>query len=677
MFFFNYHRMIFSGWNLIPGDKGDSRLLIFILEHWHRTFTGQENWLDLKMFYPAKNILGYSDVLFLLALPYSLFRLLGFDYFSSYQFVFIFMSTLGYVCGYLMLRRVFKVNVYFSVLGAVLLVSLNSMQVQMGHGQLLGFYFYPLLILLFHSFLETKNKRSVIAFVVLGCFGLLLGFLFFTSYYPAWFFVFALGLFGVVFFFSRVIRKTFDLKSLFQWLKETWPAMVVGIVAFFVAMVPFIITYLPIFKEGLQRDFGEVLTYTPHIRDVFNVSTGNEVWGALLQQWHFPFDGMETQMGFPPFGLLLLGLAILYLFVWSRKNQSSVQMLTVKLLVVVSFIIFGLAVQVHGLSLWWFVWRLVPGAQALRALGRIFIVCDLIVAVVLIYVADQIFGKVVKLGQKNSVPFWVISSALLLLPFLLVAEQANSGYYYKKDEQVAMLGRVKQPASCTSFYIIDHTKNTTRLPYIVTDAFMIALKLHLELVNGYSGFMAAPVFSIAQNGPEYEYGITKWLKEHQVSKGVDSLDLSTGKFTPVDIEQTFKQVSSELYALALSRFTRLFDSATKFLGQDNPLKDLLPKKLEESGYLDSSYGFAPGVANNWTNNGCWVGAWDLPKTFGPGPFFGVGLVGELDFVKPIIEKFKSSSIRIYFPYPQDYDPKLTSGNGQLLIIFKVPITEKK
>jgi hypothetical protein len=41
-------------------------------------------------------------------------------------------------------------------------------------------------------------------------------------------------------------------------------------------------------------------------------------------------------------------------------------------------------------------------------------------------------------------------------------------------------------------------------------------------------------------------------------------------------------------------------------------------------------------------------------------------------MKPIIDKYKSDTLQIFFPYPKVYDVASSSGTGQLLMIFRAP-----
>jgi len=122
--------------------------------------------------------------------------------------------------------------------------------------------------------------------------------------------------------------------------------------------------------------------------------------------------------------------------------------------------------------------------------------------------------------------------------------------------------------------------------------------------------------------------------------------------------------------IKLNLFSTLLSSSQKFLSEGSNPSKLLPQYLEENGYLDKSFGYQTATTNNWTNNGGWIGQWACPD--GKGKCFGVGIVGDLNQVKPIIDKYKAQALQVFFPYPKIYNPNVKYGEGQLIMIFRDP-----
>ena len=147
---------------------------------------------------------------------------------------------------------------------------------------------------------------------------------------------------------------------------------------------------------------------------------------------------------------------------------------------------------------------------------------------------------------------------------------------------------------------------------------------------------------------------------------------------PEELFKYYKNISyiKSVQIFYLKNFNKMFNSSNHFLrNKKNLLTNLYPKYLEIHGYLPKIYGFEHGHANNWTQNGGWIGQWSCPG--GQGSCFGVGILGNINILKPIIEKFKSQSLQIFFPYPKLYNKNIRKGSGQLLIIFKRKIVNVK
>ncbi len=159
----NFHWYL-PDFGFLPGDRGDTRLVVFTLEHWFRVFQGLEPFFRLQMFYPDPNALAYADGLFLFGLPYAAFRLVGMDYFSSYQLLLVCLTCVGYIAWFV-LRRVFRMATGPAALGAILLASLNALQLQADIGKLSAIHLFPVLLLLVWSYIGAKDRGEWRAFL--------------------------------------------------------------------------------------------------------------------------------------------------------------------------------------------------------------------------------------------------------------------------------------------------------------------------------------------------------------------------------------------------------------------------------------------------------------------------------------------------------------------------------
>jgi hypothetical protein len=96
--------MPLTRFDAIPGDQGDVRVIIALLEHWWNFYHGRGTWRSPPFFYPTHGVLGYSDSLFLFTPFYTVARAFGADMFSAFQGTLLALGTLGYA-GCLRLLR--------------------------------------------------------------------------------------------------------------------------------------------------------------------------------------------------------------------------------------------------------------------------------------------------------------------------------------------------------------------------------------------------------------------------------------------------------------------------------------------------------------------------------------------------------------------------------------------
>ena len=72
-----FRAQIFSGFDLLFGDRGDTRLVVFIHEHVFQAFIGRSAFLSPPFFYDVTKTLGFSDAYLLDQIIYTPLRGLG------------------------------------------------------------------------------------------------------------------------------------------------------------------------------------------------------------------------------------------------------------------------------------------------------------------------------------------------------------------------------------------------------------------------------------------------------------------------------------------------------------------------------------------------------------------------------------------------------------------------
>jgi hypothetical protein len=90
----------------IPGDLGDARLNNYVLEHGFRWLAGRDpSFWDAPFFFPAANVIAFSDSHLGTLLLYAGLRTLGLDREGAFQAWVLVLSSLNYIACFLVLRR--------------------------------------------------------------------------------------------------------------------------------------------------------------------------------------------------------------------------------------------------------------------------------------------------------------------------------------------------------------------------------------------------------------------------------------------------------------------------------------------------------------------------------------------------------------------------------------------
>ena len=173
-------------------------------------FSGQTHWLDLQMFYPYTNTLGYSDTFVIFGTSHALFRLIGFDMYLANSLNYLFWATLAFIGFFLLMRRVVQLSLVPAALGSGLFICFSPVVsgAFFSHPQLYNTFLVPwFLLMLFKvlgNFRQGNTKLSLSHWLLppLLALGLLNGF------YMAWFFLFFCALF---FFCSMPPANAYDL----------------------------------------------------------------------------------------------------------------------------------------------------------------------------------------------------------------------------------------------------------------------------------------------------------------------------------------------------------------------------------------------------------------------------------------------------------------------------------
>src|ERR1017187_5383673 len=525
-----------SGFNVIAGNVGDNRFIIAILEHWGAAVHGQASVTSPNFFWREHGVLGYSESLFLLSLPYRAGRLAGLDYYLAFEIAFMVFKAAGFFSMLWLLRSVVAVSRPVALLGSVLFTLSNLYFISMGHAQLATVVFTPLIAALACSaWREYGRGRIRLAHGYgLAC-GILMALVVFTSFYIGWFTILVAGGCMAIGALVRIVEQH-SIAPVSDWLREAFarrwlwaPALLV----FIVAMVPFLVTYLPTLKGTGGRSFEESLIYSARPIDLLNVGPGNWMWGRTLEpvwsRWAGnPVGAHERSKGWPPIVLLLtMGGGLVSLIKLWRADRTDAARHRAQLLIAVfgaSFLcLWVLSIHVGRWSLWWLVFKGVPGGSAIRVPARFNIVLNVLLILSACLILERLRYRCNRFGR-------VLFPGLAVL---LVAEQINVTPTHAIDRAAenAILGQVKRPPSGCSSFVFTAPAQAQR-PFFANqiDAMLVARAANLPTINGYSGWFP-PDWNLLMFDNYYIDHARKWAEAKHVEQGICGLDLRNGSWT--------------------------------------------------------------------------------------------------------------------------------------------------
>ena len=332
--------------------------------------------------YPMRHTLAYSDLLLLMGLSYSGFRLIGLNMFSAYQATLLFFSVIGFAGMSVLLRRGFGCRPVIAALGGFLFIVNVDLYYQSGHPQLFSVMLLPWFFFAALRFVEPRSAPSAHRAIAGTGAILLLGGMMLTSFYMTWGAGFITLILLLIHAFrlkrsrswSRVrseLLVSFASCGRWNWM---FAVLAAGILAFFLWM------YVPVVLQFGGRRYRGLFHTLPTVFQLADVTRDNWLWGGLAK---LLLPGAVVDLlssgnaGVPP---ILLCCFLGTFFYWrirsapghanpdqgSPRARSGLWVTGLWLSVCIAWL---LMLRFGSVSLWILVFNLVPGANGLRDLG--------------------------------------------------------------------------------------------------------------------------------------------------------------------------------------------------------------------------------------------------------------------------------------------------------------------
>jgi hypothetical protein len=521
-----FAEVIGSNFDLVMGDRGDARLLAFILEHWFNILAHGGDWRSPPMFYPQAATLGYSDALFGFVPLYAMPRLLGADPLLALQLVLIQSTLIGFAGFVWFARRLLLVPLHIAAPVGLIFAFANGLHISANHGQLFAVHFLPLLLIAAGHALILARTRLGVAAVWAAAFGAGVAGVFFTSYYVGWFFALGCLVLMLTAAFICPARLRQHCRGYHRAFAVVFASAGLG---FALAIIPFLQIYLPLALDGAGRDYLSIVRRLGVVSDLWNVGRHNLFWGWILDAMppHVtPYAGRDGhQLLITPLFALTTLFGIIAAWRAARAGSRNFDATLAALLVMLAtfiILLFG-SMRIGNWSPWWLVHGLVPGASAISAVFRLQLVSALIAAIGL-----ALLLKRVDRGLRARAGAAVAICATSTLTLLLAAEQINLGRNaaISRSHQAAGLAAVPPPPSqCESFFVSTDTDLHWSYAEYHTEAMALAVRFGLPTLNGYSGW-GPPAWRLDEPFRiGYRSAVAQWLALHNITTPVCDLRL--------------------------------------------------------------------------------------------------------------------------------------------------------
>ena len=488
----------------IPGDLADARFNNYILEHGHQFLTGNvDSYWNAPFMFPYKENIVFSDNL-LGSLPmYSVWRFVGLDRETSFQWWILTIFVLNFLAALWVLQR-WSENYILASVGAYIFAFSITLVGNIHHVQTLPRFILPFLFYWLWRFLKEKETKYFVG-LALGlvyqfyC-GVYLGFL---AFYVLAFFMISLIIISKDYWISKeqLFSKVF--------IRDVVITITVSGLFLGVLMLPY---YVHSQAYGLRR-FSDVVDSIPTLQSYFFTHKSSLLWGQVLGEhgkkipsywYHFLFVGV-----FP--WLAIVGSVFL---TFSKKRfKENKGMLSILLTALFLSIIFS--VRIGEFSLYHLVYKL-PGFSAMRSVNRIINTELFLFILVLIFFFKRL-SIITKYGK------YIIFALPVLVIFdnFIFPEKFKS---FEKSESQSRVLKVKnailKQKKVSSKAIAYLPINKGNVAYSNLDAMLASQDLNIPCVNSYSGSCPGAIcsFLVHQN--------IGTLKHWLTNKGVDLDEIS-------------------------------------------------------------------------------------------------------------------------------------------------------
>ncbi len=520
-----FHRVEFlTGFHFMPGDIGDSRFCMYILENYYQSFLGHAKILSPAMFYPAQGLLGYNDANSAAVPIYSLFRFAHLDMYDAFQACAMACDVFAWFTCFLLFKKGLGFGFFPSSVGASFYCFNNIRYNQTNHFDLQMQFLLPLILMGFAWIYRNAVRAGDFqVFGVLSVTAFLLGVQFLTSFYLAWFFCF----WFLILVLTMMIWEENRRKG-WEFLKRFRLSFAASAGVFLFSLIPALALYLPALQMRGPRAFSDAAEAAPVPKALFWMGEQNWFWGWLARFPRLatiPFE-WENRLGLGLVFILFWIVAGVFLLGRSLNFNSSngirksltfsgERLKTLEFPVYLSVLISAAFVVriFHHNYLWEMVYHLIPGASAMKCISRLFLVLALPASCILTSETQRVADWIQKKrSSTHKIYAWTLLAIFLgLIWFEQMGDLPFPGYPKDRDRERITAMAQTIPKEAEYFYVVlgpnlkDRIRNTHQV-----DAMLVSMMSGIPTLNGYNS-TTPPGWNLHFNKQTYEWRLKQWL----------------------------------------------------------------------------------------------------------------------------------------------------------------------
>ena len=491
----------------MPGDNGDSRFNLIILEYVYQSiFVNQTDVFDMPFFYPFQSVGGFSDLHVGSVVGYALPRLFGFGIFVSMQIWVAIGCLLNFLSSYFVMRKL-QLKPIYAVTGSLIFAFGLPVLAQQGHLQLLWRCATPFAIYFGVKFVDTFQIRMFVYFI--GAIALSFLFGVYTGVGTL-----LVSLFTILFRLYFRIRKSPNPYSILKIPPESdlqkWRTVLGYITTLLVTLTAFYFyfNYWAISRiYEIERSLSETIFFSP--KPVSWISSYMSLlWEPISRNLPQKDGYWENQLfvGLGTTATLFIGC---FLVVNYFKETRFIHPF---IFAIVSSI---LLVTLAGKVSIFLALSFVPGFNSVRAPGRISLLLLFPIALVVAWVLQSLIEK------KHAIVVFLLFLSISADLIFTTSYESKISTWVDRPNRIMEDNKNILVANPNAVIFVVPPEGSGWSGASQLDGMFIAQQLGRKTLNGYSGFtpINAPVDYSCQ-------GVENWLKDLEE-------ELDNDKYMPI------------------------------------------------------------------------------------------------------------------------------------------------